>query len=1738
MSELFPASPASKASPRGRLVLLGVIVLVLLSPWSKATADPITGDQALAAVQRWLGLNPKRFGAEVERAAKGVTAYPGADGQTAYYIVVLSPAGFVVVAADDLVEPIVAFSAGGRFTASLTHPMGSLVVRDMTSRTIQARRRAMGAASVLGRGAEAEFRRARAKWLELLDTSDDRAKRLPLVSDPRVEPLITSRWDQENVGLPTDPHPCYNYYTPNRYPCGCVATAMAQLIRHYSHVLPVTGVGVQQFLISIDGLPRFRNLRGGDGNGGMYLWSLMTLVPDRYTSETQRAAIGALTHDAGVSVGMAYTEVWAGADTLDAAESLTDVFGYPNAMAGWNGGAEIRSDVRNRMVNPNLDSRRPVLLGIARRAGSQILDGHCVVCDGYGYETATLYHHLNMGWSGYDDLWYNLPTISSLVEFNTVRKIIYNVYTSGTGELVSGRVVNDLGQPLALVTVMIRSTIGSPVSHLDVARTNSVGIFAFSNVPSSGEFTVSASLPPYTFTDQTITTDLSVTLIQRTGNVWGVDFQGIADRSVLVNPSTLNVPEGNTDTFDVTLSFPPTVPLTVLTARTAGDVDISVSAGGSLTFSDTNYNIPQQVTVAAAQDVDMADGIATLTCSATGYTSATVVVSEVDDDLPPIETSVPTVNVPEGGTAGFGVRLGTAPTGVVSLQVAYLSGDTDISVSAGATLLFSPTDYDVFQAVTLTAAQDLDSVDGSAIIRCRSTGWQSADVTATETDDDPAAILTDVSALTVPEGSTANFQVKLTEPPATAVSVTIAAAAGGDADITVLTGAQLTFDDTSWSKYQLVTLQAAVDVDDIHGVRTFTATTAGYDPAQVVATERDSDAKEILADVATVTVSENGKAAFYVRLSRAPASALGVFVSRVSGSDSDIVVSTASPLKFTASNWGKDQRVVLTAVDDVDALHGTATITCRATGWKTADVIATEADDDLAIVTNVATLSVPEGGKAGLYVSLHGQPAVGMNVSVNRISGDTDIMISSGSLLTFTPADWNVPQLVVLSAQEDKDLTDSQATIRCSATGWQSADVVATEDDNDSPGGAWVNLRTTIVQTATTLYAGDNLPVSYSVFNEGNVPGASVSVGLYLGLTGTKPRQIGSHNIGTVASRQTVSGAFLTHVDAPTERGAYTVVVFADYNDRIAEPVEVDNIDTASVFIENDYIDLAVSDPELTLGNMPVLAIGQYARGEARLGNQGSKDGWEFYLHMFLTPDQKVQPELDVNVRSTYVPRARAGITATVSSDWFFVPTGTKPGSYYVGAYADLKDRVKEYDETNNTAVSDSQVTVTIPQADLVPSSPAVASDQNYEVFVGEIHVFGGVMLTNAWNHHSGMALVHFFLSTDNDIDPLVDTNLGYTYSENVARFASQYLSTNTLSVPRDMLMGDYWVGALADMDDRVAEYDETNNTALGATLVSVVAMDSDFSPVSLQALSSARIGASLTLSDATANRGRRDGQCLTYYYISDNPDPADPNATMTYVGSCVRRIVAGSVSSERVRVWIPNSLTEGHYYLVASADRFNHVRELDETNNVIVTPLALGLAAQEAAALAKPVLVSPVGTVSSSQVTFEWQAVLGAQAYELWAASDRARTNPVLVKRGLTDNRVAQVLDLPGGDYVWWVSASAPGMTPSWSAPGEFTLAEETIEALAAPEPVAPKGRVGRGPVVFTWSEAPGALGYDLCLLADGSALPVCGTTQVTQPQLVLRKGLTKGSYSWFVRARVAGQAGPWSRAAAFTVE
>ncbi len=98
------------------------------------------------------------------------------------------------------------------------------------------------------------------------------------------------------------------------------------------------------------------------------------------------------------------------------------------------------------------------------------------------------------------------------------------------------------------------------------------------------------------------------------------------------------------------------------------------------------------------------------------------------------------LDVPEGSTNGFRVKLGTAPSASVTVSVTRVSGgDTDLSVQSEASLTFTTGNWDVYQPVVLAAAEDnSDWANGQAVFEATAPGYTTAteELTATEADND------------------------------------------------------------------------------------------------------------------------------------------------------------------------------------------------------------------------------------------------------------------------------------------------------------------------------------------------------------------------------------------------------------------------------------------------------------------------------------------------------------------------------------------------------------------------------------------------------------------------------------------------------------------------------------------------------------------------------------------------------------------------------------------------------------------------------------------------------------------------------------------------------------------------------------------------------------------------------------------------------------------------------------------
>jgi hypothetical protein len=466
-------------------------------------------------VRGWLSSDSQPFGVSISptsaRQIQKIDSFSDSAGEILYYVVYLEPDGFLIVAGDDDVEPIICFVQTGTFDPSDSNPLGALVSSDLPARILIAKGLRTKTLSIPDVNIQSRAIEAKARWNTFSSAADSVGTlEVTSISDVRVGPLVVSLWGQANIEGYINYPACYNYYTgpygngDNRnYPCGCVATATAQLMRYHQHP-------------------------------GSFTWSNMPLEPDLSTTEAQRQAIGQLCYDIAVEIKTDFGPDSSEAFIGDASAKLKSAYSYSNSILSH---LPTIGTTFNNMVNTNLDGARPVLLAL-RKSGTT--NGHAVVCDGYGYNGTTLYHHLNMGWDGQDNAWYNLPTVDAYYDYDIIDYCVYNVYITGTGEIISGRVTNKTGNPIPNATVSATAA-GTGTFQ---ATTNSKGIYALVNLPSSKTYTVSAVKSPYVFTSKNATTGQSMDNLTFSGNEWAIDFASTTNGPPIAYDQSINVISG------------------------------------------------------------------------------------------------------------------------------------------------------------------------------------------------------------------------------------------------------------------------------------------------------------------------------------------------------------------------------------------------------------------------------------------------------------------------------------------------------------------------------------------------------------------------------------------------------------------------------------------------------------------------------------------------------------------------------------------------------------------------------------------------------------------------------------------------------------------------------------------------------------------------------------------------------------------------------------------------------------------------------------------------------------------------------------------------------------------------------------------------------------------------------------------------------------------------------------------
>lgn len=324
-----------------------LLVLLLALGYSPLQAKRITQWQAQQQAYSFWG---KQMPQKAKAKSRTATTASPSD---AYYVFNNDAGGFVIIAGDDAVTPVLGYTSTGSFDAE-NLPDGLKDLLKSYERQIAA----------LGDNYVA----------------NQTATRTAFTGEKLLK---TAEWNQMAP---------FNKYTPNNYVTGCVATAGAIVMKHHGY--PAKGTGSHSY--TLNGKTLSANFEHD------YDWASMPVKYDG-TNDAAFDGVARLMSDLGVAVEMNYAKDGSGSYIGDLVTALQKYYGY-SKLSHLMSIEDVGAEAWNGRLREEIDANRPVLYA----ASDPTRGGHAFVIDGYKDENFSV----NWGWGGYCDGFYQIGALN------------------------------------------------------------------------------------------------------------------------------------------------------------------------------------------------------------------------------------------------------------------------------------------------------------------------------------------------------------------------------------------------------------------------------------------------------------------------------------------------------------------------------------------------------------------------------------------------------------------------------------------------------------------------------------------------------------------------------------------------------------------------------------------------------------------------------------------------------------------------------------------------------------------------------------------------------------------------------------------------------------------------------------------------------------------------------------------------------------------------------------------------------------------------------------------------------------------------------------------------------------------------------------------------------------------------------------------------------------------------------
>lgn len=686
-------------SMKRKFLFVGLVLLALNFYSSAAT---VTQSDARSVALNFFNITTNNNQVRNPLTATLQYSWTESDGSVDFYVFNMSPIkGFVIVSGTDNDDPIIGYSTESTFRTDFTN-VGLVNWLHRWSEELHYVILNNVVASPL----------AATRW-----TAYRAGYAPPTVKSGSVSPLCQTTWDQDNESGYTPA--LYNNYCPgsgqNQAVTGCVATAMAQIMKYWNY--PATGTGSSSYddETSQGYQEDYGTLSFNYGNT-TFQWTNMPNELTNSSTTTQIDAIGTLMYACGVSVDMDYSPSGSGAIVFTdeagggacAQKSYVQYFGYQNivksvGLSGTNASAQqtLSSTALTDTIEAELNAGRPVEV----QGTDQTYGGHTWVCDGYNTSNQL---HMNWGWSGYSDGYFSItnldPNDGDQLDFTEdvgalihiqppVTSTLNETATAGSSSVCAGS-----STTLTATTHTGATYSWSPTTGLTCSTCASTT----ATVTATTVYTITADSAGVTAT-ASVTVNVNAAIVPGTGSVTDVKCYGETDGSASIAPT------GGSGGF------------TYKWSNNATTATISNLAGGTYTVTITDVK----------------------GCTATASETVTAPSAALSANITPTNASCGSSNgsasvVVSGGTSSYSYHWNSGQTaatisnltaGNYSVTITDHNGcsvtaATTISTSGGVTPTMSSTNVSCYGTATGSATA---TVSGSGV----SYSWSNGGTTAT-----------------------------------------------------------------------------------------------------------------------------------------------------------------------------------------------------------------------------------------------------------------------------------------------------------------------------------------------------------------------------------------------------------------------------------------------------------------------------------------------------------------------------------------------------------------------------------------------------------------------------------------------------------------------------------------------------------------------------------------------------------------------------------------------------------------------------------------------------------------------------------------------------------------------------------------------------------------------------------------------------------------------------------------------